>query len=97
MPVAAQLGGVLRHDDVVAGAGRDVPMAARAHVILRGLVGLHPADVERTEPAVPDPRTSHPRKAQSTRAAAITIAASTSTTSLRRATRLRYRLKPIAP
>jgi enoyl-CoA hydratase/carnithine racemase len=80
-----------RHDHDVAGAGLDVAVAARAPVALHRLVGLDPADVDLGVVAG-----AHPRRAQSTSASAITMAAATKTRSDGRRRTLRYGLKPTA-
>lgn len=47
MPVAAQLRGLLGHDDQMADARRDVLVAARAEIRLARLIGLDAADLDR--------------------------------------------------
>lgn len=44
MPVPAQVGGLVRHDDHVEGSGGDGQLASRAQVLLAGLVGLDGGD-----------------------------------------------------
>jgi hypothetical protein len=81
MPVAAQVGGILRHDDVMTESGWNVAVASRADIGLESLVGLDPANLEWSKQTVPDTSRSsaghgQPKKAQATSAAeAITAAA----------------------
>jgi hypothetical protein len=46
--VAAELGGVDGDHDLVAGAGRDLMIAARAAVVLHCLIGLDVAHLDRS-------------------------------------------------
>ncbi|MEN9802199.1 MAG: hypothetical protein RLZ37_1324 [Actinomycetota bacterium] len=81
MPVAAQVGGILWHDDVMTESGWNVAVASRADIGLESLVGLDPANLDWSEQSVPDTSRSstghgQPKKAQATSAAeAITAAA----------------------
>jgi hypothetical protein len=70
VPVPAQVGSVEGYDDDVAGAGRDVLVAARADVALRGLVRLDASNLDVVHAA-------QPSKAQATKATQMTTAAAT--------------------
>jgi hypothetical protein len=74
--------GFLGHDHVMAESWGNVAIAARADVVLEGLVRLDPANFDRTEESVPDASRSsaghgQPKKAHATRAAAAITAAAT--------------------
>lgn len=65
VPVASQIGGVLRYDDDVAHPDLDDPIAAGADVLLTSLVRLDRVDDLRLEFR---PRRNHPKNAHATTA-----------------------------
>ena len=87
VPVAPVGRRVHGHHDVVPGAGLDVAMAAGAAIALPGLVGLHPAHLDRGIVA-------HPSSAHTTSRIATTMAAPTKSRSDGRRRTLRYGSKP---
>jgi hypothetical protein len=76
VPVASQVGCVVGYGHDVTGAGRDVLVAAGAHVQLACLVRLDAADGDGL--VVPEIH-AQPRKAQATSAAQMRMAATTIT------------------
>lgn len=66
MPVAAQIGRVDGHGHDMAGARRDVAVAARAQVRLVRLVGLHASDLHLQSHGV-ELGDHHPTNAHTTR------------------------------
>jgi len=92
VPMPAQVGGIARHAHVVSHARGNVAIAAGAHVLLAGLIGLNPPHLDRPVQAVPQ---THPRNAHVVIAAMITKAEATIKMSLGRFTRLRIGLNPI--
>jgi hypothetical protein len=76
--VAAQVRGVGRHGNVVAGAYSDLVMAAGAHIRLGRLVWLHAPNLDLAEPSVPQPH-RQPNNAQANSPTTATTAATTKT------------------
>ena len=94
MPVTTKIGRVGRNRDTMTHSGGNLLVAAGTQVCLGGFVGLHAAQLDRTERAAPD--VAHPKKAQATSAKAAATAASTKTMSVRRFTRFRVASNPTA-
>ena len=88
--MAAQIGRVERHDDLVPGSGPDLVVAARAAVRLHRLVRLDVPDLDLVElPLGPERVHQRGSSAQTSSPTITTSAAATTTTSLPRETRLR--------
>jgi len=80
--MAAQIRGVDRHRHEMTLPGADVAVAARTHVGLRGLVGLHTTDLDGQTHRVEFVFGSHgdqPKNAQMTRPTQVMSAAATMT------------------
>ncbi len=80
--MAAQIRGVDRYRHEVPLARSDLPVAARTHVGLRGLIGLHAADLDGQTHRVEFVFGSHrdqPKNAQMTRPTQVMSAAATMT------------------
>ena len=53
VPMPPKVRGVGGHRDIMTDATKDLVVAARAHIHLGGLVGLHPSNLDNPEPSVP--------------------------------------------